>query len=341
MAYLNDALRTVLQNTSLHIVVTMHRDPDADALGSSMGWAYFLKKLGHEVTVISPTDLPDNLKWLDKASEVLNFEDRSNGRAASIKAFDEADLICCLDFSAMSRLKEAGVFVRRSQAPILMIDHHLDPEPFATYMVSDVTAAATAQIIYQLIREYDESLMDLSIAESLYAGIMTDTGSFRHNNTTREVHLAVADLIKYGVEVDKVHRLIFDNNPMSRLRMLGHSLSTIQLLPELRTSYMVLTSKMLEEYQSNIGDTDGIVNYGLQIEDVVMTVLFIERNNEIKISFRSVAGFSVRELAHEHFEGGGHKNASGGRSNLSLSATIEKFLGILPHYQEQLLAVKK
>lgn len=341
MTYLNDTLSEVLRSTPLKIVVTMHRDPDADAIGSSMGWARFLKKIGHPVTVISPTDVPENLKWLDRENEILNFEDRKSGRAKAIRAVDDAELICCLDFSAMSRLKELAVFIKRAKAPVLMIDHHLDPEPFATYAVSDTSAAATAQIVYHLISEYDAAQMDREIAESLYAGIMTDTGSFRHNSTTREVHLAVADLMTYGVEVDKVHRLIFDNSPLSRLKMLGHALSTIQVLPDLRVSYMVLTSKTLEEYQSNVGDTDGIVNYGLQIEGVVMTALFIERSNEIKISFRSVAEFSVRELANAHFEGGGHKNASGGRSNLSLSATIEKFLGILPHYRDQLLAVNK
>lgn len=319
----------------------MHRDPDADAIGSSLGWAAFLEKLGHKVTVISPTEVPGNLTWLDTAGDVLNFEDRKSERQLCIEAIEAADLVCCLDFSAIGRLKDMAPFISRSKAPVLMIDHHLDPEPFATFLVSDVSAAATAQIVYRCICEWDESLMDGVIAERLYAGIMTDTGSFRHNNTTRDVHLAVAALMKYGVEADKVHRMIFDNSPLSRLQMLGHSLSTITVLPEFRVSYMVLTHKTLEAFHSSIGDTDGIVNFGLQVEDVVMTALFIERSNEVKISFRSVAGFSVRELAHAHFEGGGHKNASGGRSNLSLSATIGKFLGILPHYREQLQAVNK
>lgn len=340
MAYLTDVVRHLLQRPA-RVVVTMHRDPDADAMGSSLAWAAFLKKLGHTVIVISPTEIPENLKWMTGSADVLNFEDRKGGRAESIQAINSAEWISCLDFSSIGRLKDLAPFITRSKAPVLVIDHHLDPEPFATFLISDVTAAATAQIIYRCIREWDESLMDTEIAECLYAGIMTDTGSFRHNNTTREVHLLVADLMQYQIEVDKVHRLIFDNSPLSRLHLLGHSLSTIRVLPEYRTSFMTLTHKTLEDFQSNTGDTDGIVNYGLQIEGVVMTALFIERNNEVKISFRSVADFSVRELAHAHFEGGGHKNASGGRSNLSLSATIEKFLGILPHYQEQLNAVKK
>ncbi len=340
MAYLTDSIRDILR-TPKNIVVTMHRDPDADAIGSSLGWAAFLKKVGHNVTVISPTEVPGNLTWLDTGSDILNFEDRKAGRPVCLQAIDTADLICCLDFSAMGRLKDLAAFISRSKAPVLVIDHHLDPEPFATFLISDVSAAATAQMVYYCICEWDASLMDEAIAERLYAGIMTDTGSFRHNNTTREVHLAVADLMKYGVQADKVHRMIFDNSPLSRLQMLGHSLSTITVLPEFRTSYMVLTHKTLEAFHSSVGDTDGIVNFGLQVEDVVMTVLFIERSNEVKISFRSVADFSVRELAHAHFDGGGHKNASGGRSNLSLSATIEKFLGILPHYREQLRAVNK
>lgn len=340
MAYLSDELKNLLI-APRQVIITTHRDPDADAMGSSLAWAAFLKKLDHKVTVISPTEVPDNLKWLDPDAEVLNFENRTGGRAAAIDALQHADLVFCLDFSAMGRLKELAPFVSRATGTVVVIDHHLDPEPFAQVLISDTKAAATAQIIHALICEWDETLIDTAIAEALYAGIMTDTGSFRHNSTTREVHLAVAHLMRYGLDVNKVHRLIFDNSPLSRLHMLGYSLTNMVVKPEFRVSYMVLDQATLREYQSNSGDTDGIVNYGLQVADVVMTALFIERPNEVKISFRSVAEFSVRELANAHFEGGGHKNAAGGRSNLSLSATIEKFLGILPLYQEQLLAVKK
>ncbi len=319
----------------------MHRDPDSDAIGSSLGWAGFLQKKGHQVTVISPTEVPANLKWFEGAGAIYNYEEKEETRQQCKALIAAADLICCLDFSALNRLKDMARVIQKAQAPILMIDHHLDPEPFATYQISDPSAAATAQIVYALITEWDRSALDKPIAECLYAGIMTDTGSFRHSSTTREVHLAVADLMQTGIAVNRIHSQIFDNAPLSRLLMLGHALSTITVLPEYRVSYMVLGVEALEKFNSSIGDTDGIVNYGLQVEDVVMTALFIQRNREVKISFRSVADFPVREVAHQHFSGGGHKNAAGGRSNLTLSATIEKFLGILPEYREQLLATTK
>lgn len=340
MEYLTEELIDKLKTPS-RVVVTMHRDPDADAMGSSLAWAAFLKKIGHTVSVISPTEVAENLHWLGGFEEVLNFENRNGDRVASLEVLQNAELIFCLDFSSQGRLKELAPFVMRTQATIITIDHHLEPEDFAHILISDTSAAATAQIVYRLIREWDESLMDDSIAESLYAGIMTDTGSFRHNSTTQDVHLTVANLMQYGLDVNKVHRLIYDNSSLSRIQMLGHSLSNMVVLPDFRVSYMVLDQSTLKKFQSASGDTDGIVNYGLQVKDVVMTALFVERPNEVKISFRSVSNFSVREVANAHFEGGGHKNAAGGRSNLSLSATIEKFLGILPHYHEQLLAAEK
>lgn len=340
MEYLTEELIDKLKTPS-RVVVTMHRDPDADAMGSSLAWAAFLKKIGHTVSVISPTEVAENLHWLRGFEEVLNFENRNGDRVASLEVLQNAELIFCLDFSSLGRLKELAPFVMRTQGTIITIDHHLEPEDFAHILISDTSAAATAQIVYRLIRQWDENLMDDSIAEALYAGIMTDTGSFRHNSTTQDVHLTVANLMQYGLDVNKVHRLIYDNSSLSRIQMLGHSLSNMVVLPDFRVSYMVLDQSTLKKFQSASGDTDGIVNYGLQVKDVVMTALFVERPNEVKISFRSVSNFSVREVANAHFEGGGHKNAAGGRSNLSLSATIEKFLGILPHYHEQLLAAEK
>ncbi len=321
----------------------MHRDPDADAMGSSLGWALYLQKKGHQVAVISPTDMAANLLWLPDADTVLTYEGTAAKPRECRTLIQEATLICCLDFSALSRLKELGKLVKEASAVKLLVDHHLEPEDFADLMVWSTQAAATAQLIFELIRDLgDLELIDVPIAECLYAGIMTDTGSFRHGSTTPEVHMAVAQLMHTGFEVNKVHRMIFDNSPILRVKLLGHVLcNKLQVLPEYRTSYMTLSAAELEKYRSEAGDTDGIVNNGLQIENVVMTALFIERKGEVKISFRSFGSFSVRELANAHFDGGGHFNASGGRSNLSLEETVEHFLKLLPFYKNQLLAVEK
>jgi phosphoesterase RecJ-like protein len=326
------------------IIITMHRDPDADALGSSLGWASYLIKKGHQVTVISPTEYTGNLRWLSGIEHVLVY-DRQGEQIKCRKKIEEATLICCLDFSALSRLKDLGKVVEEAAAPKLMVDHHLEPEHFAKWMIWDTYAAATAQLIYALIKELEGNLpaseiFDIPMAECLYAGIMTDTGSFRHANVTPEVHLAVADLMLTGFDSSRVHRLIYDNAPLSRLQFLGYVLSQkLVVLPQYRTAYMVLTEAELQKFNSSTGETEGIVNYGLQVENVVMSAMFIERKGEVKISFRSVGTFSVRDLASSYFSGGGHKNASGGRSELSVNETVAAFLNILPQYQQALLNV--
>jgi phosphoesterase RecJ-like protein len=331
-------------STPQNVVITMHRDPDADALGSSLGWASYLIQKGHAVTVISPTDYTANLAWLPGIEQVLIYEKGSDQRICKLK-IEEASLICCLDFSVLSRLKDLGKVVQDAKADKMMIDHHLEPEHFAKWMIWDTNAAATAQLVYSLIREMEPhaaftDVIDKSIAECLYAGIMTDTGSFRHANVTPEVHLAVADLMQTGFDASRVHRLIYDNAPLSRLQFLGYVLSQkLIVIPEYRTAYMVLTDAELIRFNSSAGETEGIVNYGLQVENVVMSALFIERKGEIKISFRSVGSFSVRDLASSHFSGGGHKNASGGRSDQPLTETVESFLSVLPSYREELLSV--
>lgn len=321
----------------------MHRDPDADAMGSSLGWALYLEKKGHQVTVISPTDIAANLMWLPTAGRIMVFEGTNAKPRECRELIESATLVCCLDFSAISRLKELGRWVSESTATKLLVDHHLEPEDFADIMVWDTGAAATAQLIYEVINYLDgPDFFDIPMAECLYAGMMTDTGSFRHSNTTPAVHLAVADLMRTGFEASRVHRLIFDNSPLLRTRLLGHVLSErLVVLPEYRTAYMTLTAADLEKYKSSTGDTEGIVNYGLQIEDVVMSALFIEQKGEIKISFRSLGEFSVGDLASAHFSGGGHRNASGGRTTLSLADTVEQFMKFLPFYKAQLLEVEK
>lgn len=338
-----NAFYELINSDSKRFVILTHQNPDADAIGSSLGWKLYLQKKGHTATVIVPNECPSNLRWMPDYAEVITFDQNAQTVTQSKKLLQEADVICCLDFNALHRIKGLGSLAQSSAAIKILIDHHLEPEPFADFEFSDTTKAATAQYIWEIIKQMgDAELVDKPMAECLYAGIMTDTGSFRHGNTTPEVHLAVADLMRTGLNTNYVHRAIFDNNSLGRTRLLGYVLSEkLTWLPEYRTVYMTLSLEELKRFNSEIGDTEGIVNFGLSLENVVMSVLLIERRDEIKLSFRSVQDFSVREVANKYFSGGGHKNASGGRTSTSLPETVNLLLSILPEYQTQLLNVEK
>ena len=306
-------------------------------MGSSLGLAGYLRKKGHRVTVVTPTEYPQNLHWLSGNDDVIAFDEKV--RVSVSQLMDEADVIFCLDFSALDRIRELAPMVRQARARKVMIDHHLEPEAFADYALWDTSAAATAQLVYRLIVELgDKDLIDVPIAECLYAGLMTDTGSFRHANTTGDVHRMAAELLDLRIDVSQIHRRIFDNLSVEKLRLLGYVLNEkLRVLPEYRFAYITLTDNALKRYRSKTGDTEGMVNYALAVEGVVMAAILIDRGEEIRLSFRSVGEFSVRELTSAHFDGGGHRNAAGGRSKLSLAETERKLLTVLPQYQQQLL----
>lgn len=319
------------------IVITTHQNPDADALGSSLGLASYLKKKNHSVHVITPTDYPEFLQWMSGEKEVINFESEKQETAKRLIA--EADIIFCLDFSALGRIKAMEEYVRTSAAKKVLIDHHQQPESFADFVFWNEKAAATCELIYQLIEILgDKALIGVSAAECLYAGLVTDTGSFRFDSTTKDLHRVAGELIEIGVQTNDIHRKIFDNNSLERMQFLGFAISQkLVYMPQYRVSYIAISKEELARFGSKNGDTEGIVNYGLSIKGVQMTAMFVERDDMIRISFRSVKDFSVSEFARNYFSGGGHKNAAGGRSYDSLSKTLEKFLSLLPQYQSQLL----
>lgn len=325
-----------LLGTPQRVVITTHAKPDADALGSSLGLAGYLKKGNHNVTVITPTDYPDFLTWMNGNSDVIIFNDGNEGVAQQI--VDDADIIFCLDFSSLHRINDLGEIVRASNANKVLIDHHLDPEDFADFQLWSTDAAATAELVFQLINDLGEkNLIDKEIAESLYAGIMTDTGNFKHPNTTKNVFDVCGQLIEIGADTAKVARLIYDNNSINRIQFLGFALSQrLKILPEFQTAYFAISDRDLAKFRSKTGDTEGIVNYALSIEGICFAALITDRSEMIKMSFRSVGDFSACDFARNHFEGGGHKNAAGGKSNLSLEETITKFEHLLSEYQDQL-----
>lgn len=318
-------------------VIMTHFKPDADALGSSLGLAGYLKKKNHSVTVITPSDYPDFLTWMPGNSEVVIFH------RDKIKEFgqliNQSDIIFCLDFSSLKRINELGEMVEKAGAKKVLIDHHLDPENFADFIQWDGTAASTAELVYELIHEMgDESLIDRNIANCLYAGLMTDTGGFRHPNTTKKVFETAAALVEHGADPAMVSKFIYDTNTLERMRLMGFVLNEkLQVIPEYRTAYIALNSEDLRKYSSQTGDTEGLVNFGLSVKGVRLSVLISERKENIKLSFRSLGEFSVNDLARKHFEGGGHKNAAGGQTNLTFEDTLKKFLDLLPTYKNELL----
>ena len=323
------------------VVITTHHKPDADALGSSLGLALYLKKKGHEVVVITPSDFPQFLGWMKGADDVIVFNEKNN-EGRSKKLINEAAMIYCLDFSTLDRINELGDIVRASKAKKVLIDHHLGPEHFAAYEFWDINAAATAELIYELVDNLgDKSLIDKDIAECLYAGIMTDTGQFKHSNTTKNVHRITGELIGLGADVSEVAKKVYDSNSLNRIKFLGYALSEkLKIIEDCKTAYIVITEKELKKYNSQTGDTEGLVNFALSIEGIVLAAIIIDRSKAVKMSFRSEGDFSVNDFARKYFNGGGHKNAAGGNSDLTLDEAVKVFKNAVLENKELLINQK-
>lgn len=317
------------------IVILSHRNPDGDAIGSSLAMNHYLTRLGHKCDMIVPNEFPKFLKWMDGAKDIQIAEySPSNSR----NLVENAELIFILDFNTTSRIDEVGQWVEKSTAPKVMIDHHQQPQEF-DFMYSDTEIPAACQMIYNFIEAMGHlDLIDRSIGECIYTGIMTDTGNFRFKNTSAATHRIVADLMDKGVEADRVYNHIFNTQSPDRLRLLGKVLDSIRILPEYRTAFMYLTRKQQLKYNTQKGDTEGFVNYGLGIDNFIFSVIFIEdmQKNFYKISFRSKGNFDVNEFARKYFNGGGHINAAGGRSDLTLKETLDKFEKLLEQHKDEL-----
>jgi phosphoesterase RecJ-like protein len=315
----------LLLSTPKKIAIIPHRGPDGDAMGSTLGLYHFLLKNNHQPTVIAPNDFPNFLAWLPGSETVKIFEKDTEN---CTKILEEAELIFTLDFNAFHRTGEMEHTLDKLTAPFIMIDHHEKPHDYAAYSYSDTSFGSTCEMIYNFILFLNKKEdIDKTIATCIYTGILTDSGSFRFPKTTGNTHRIVAELIDLGVENTEIPVLLFDNSSYSRLQLLGRALQNMKILSEYKTSYTSLTQDELDSFNYVKGDTEGIVNYGLSIKDIIFTAIFIENKDEniIKISFRSQGGFDVNQFARDHFNGGGHINAAGGRSEVSMEETLKKF----------------
>lgn len=324
-------------NSPKKIVIVPHKNPDGDAMGSSLALYHFLNLKNHEVSVVTPNEYPDFLKWLPGDNTVIKFEEHPD---LSKEKIQSADFIFTLDFNALHRAGDPlGKAIEISEAQKVMIDHHQQPDDYAVFMYSDVSMSSTCEMVYNFIEMLGEvDKINPDIATCLYTGIMTDSGSFRFPSTTSRTHRVTADLIDRGANNSQIHNAVYDTNSYSRLQLLGRAMQNLNVLPEYRTAYITLSQDELDNFNFKKGDTEGFVNYALSLEGVIFAAIFIEnlQDSIIKVSFRSKGEFSVNEFSRQHFNGGGHTNAAGGRSYTTLQETVEKFISILPSYNQEL-----
>lgn len=325
-----DGLKHTIEK-SQHIVIVAHKNPDGDAVGSSLGLHLLLKEVfpQKEIQVILPNKFPDFLGWLPQQDQILFF-DQDNSR--SREQIAQADLIFTLDFNSFGRTGQMAESLSESKAEFALIDHHQQPDDYATYTYSDTSIGSTCEMIYTTIQHLDyASYLTSDVGECLYTGIMTDTGSFKFPSTSSTTHRIIADLIDLGVDNSKIHQNTYDHSNLSRLELLGVAMNNLKVVSDKKAAYISLSQEELDNNNFKKGDTEGFVNYALSLKGVDLAVIFIENKSEgiIKISLRSFGDIDVNKLARKYFEGGGHKNAAGGKSDLSMSETITKFEKIL------------
>jgi phosphoesterase RecJ-like protein len=324
-------IEAAIQGAS-HIVITAHKSADGDSIGSSLGLLYFIEKLGKKAIVCHPDKVPSFLDWLD-TSAILLMEENLKEVTVEMK---KADLIFCLDYNATNRVgPEMQALLEEVTCKKVMIDHHLNPEEFPAITLSETSASSTSQLIVDLIEHSGHlDLLDEKIGTPLYLGILTDTGSFRFNSVKPRTHEVLGKILASGVEHHLIHEKLSDNNTESRLRLQGYAMSEkLEILYDCNVAIISLSKEELAKYHYKKGDTDSLANLILSIKGMKAAIVFTERDGIMKISFRSKGAENpVNVLAKEHFNGGGHANASGGMSDLTLTETLEKLKALIPQY---------
>jgi bifunctional oligoribonuclease and PAP phosphatase NrnA len=317
-----------LLETSDNILLISHINPDGDAIGSQLALYHYLISKGKTVSMLCPNNLQEFLKWMDGSDEITVF---IRHRKRAIKLIEAAKLIIMVDFNQPGRLGEAEKYVMASPTIKVIIDHHLEPHEFADLLITDPTVCSTSELIYEIIEVLEgKPFRNISFSEAVYVGIITDTGNFEHGAYTGRTMRIVADLIDSDIKKDKILNDIYNNFSPERMRLLGLALNQrMNVLMEYHTAYISLTMKDLADFNHVKGDTEGFVNMPLSIKGINFSVLFIEKENFVKLSFRSKGNFAVNEFASKYFHGGGHMNASGGEYYDTLENTVSYFLKVL------------
>lgn len=324
-----------LLSVTNNIVIVTHANPDADAIGSSLGLYNFLIKKRQNPVVIVPNSYPEFLWWMPGNKNILNF---INDKKKAIETIEQSKIIFYVDFNETSRINKLEKYITKSNSIKIIIDHHPLFNKNADYVLSDTSSSSAAELVYEFINLLDNSnLIDVEIAKCLFSGIMADTGCFSYNSSRPRTFQIVAELLKFGINKDEIVSKIYDNFSDDRFRLMGYCLNEkLTVFPEYHTAIISLTKQELKKFNFKQGDDDGFVNYPLSIKGIIFSAFFIEKDDFVKISFRSKGQFATNKFARQNFNGGGHLNASGGKSKLSIDKTIEKFISLLPEYKKEL-----
>ena len=323
-------IEKVIKGSPKDVVILSHRNPDGDALGSSVALKLYLEKYRHSVKIVFPSEMPSGYEFINGVDEVVIYD---IDREAALQAIQNAGILFCVDFNALDRIDKMGETFQNSQATKIVIDHHLDPEPFAHFYISDTSASSTAELIYFLIESLnDESLISEPLGNAILLGIITDTGSFRYN-TRPSTYDTAGKLKRLGIDDNRLQNNIFNSLKEKNLRLLGHCLANrMEMLVGDKAAMIYLSKEDYKKFEIGRGDTEGIINHLLMIKTVQLAVFVMEQPSVIKISLRSKGDVNVQAMASAHFSGGGHKNASGGHAYAKLEDILEKVRRVVPHY---------
>ncbi|HEY3388454.1 MAG TPA: bifunctional oligoribonuclease/PAP phosphatase NrnA [Prolixibacteraceae bacterium] len=317
------------------IVIIPHVNPDGDAIGSALGLNDVFNNAGFESGVIVPNDFPVYLNWLGSEGIPLIYEQNSEQCHQMI---DKADALFFLDFNDVKRLGKLEEYLSTNTKKVVLIDHHPDPQIKADFMFSDTNVSSTAELVYDFVEAMDMlDHLGVNGANALLTGIIADTGSFSHNSSRPPMYRIVGELINKGADKEKINESLYNNFSEKRMRLLGYCLSEkMEVYPQYRTALIWLSAEELKRFDFHPGDTEGFVNYPLSVKGVVFSAFFMEKHDQVKISFRSKGSFATNDFSGVHFSGGGHRNASGGETKLSMEKALELFRELLPQYSEQL-----
>ncbi|MDX9846943.1 MAG: bifunctional oligoribonuclease/PAP phosphatase NrnA [Tenuifilaceae bacterium] len=318
-----------------NIVITSHHNPDGDAIGSILGLYHILRGMGVPSTMIIPNDIPEFLNWLPGAAQILRYSKNPNEAKEHIK---NAQVLFALDYNGSARLEKMEKHFAESQAVKVLIDHHPNPEKGFNYYFSQTAASSTAELVYEFAHAIGaQSFINTHCAINLFAGIMTDTGSFSYACSSPRTFEIVARLVSLGVKVEEVQQKVYNNFSEDRMRLMGHSLATkMRVFHEFKAAYISLTRDELKRFNYRIGDTEGLVNLPLSIKGIIFSALLVENTDFVKVSLRSSGNFPVNKICEEFFNGGGHQNAAGGKSFATITETENKFIEVLNTYKDML-----